>query len=210
MTTFPLTPPAALLASEVRFTSKTVVAASRSPFTGGEQVYVHQGQWWEMDITVLPGPRQTIEDVIAFILELNGMEGTFTFSPPGGGSPLGTGSGSPIVATASQSGQSLLTNGWAASASAVLRPGDYLSIISGTNPQPRLYKNLRTVDTLSGGVASLSLFPRIRLPAPASGAAITISSAQGIWRLSSNEMPWDISGGLQYGMTIACVEALNP
>ena len=210
MATFPLTPPAAFLASEVRFTPKTVVSKSVSPFTGGEQVYVHQGQWWEMEITVLPGPRQTLEDVIAFMLELNGSEGTFTYSPPGGGTPLGAGGGSPIVKTASQSGQLLATTGWTASISAILKPGDYVSIISGTNPQPRLYKNLRQVDTLSGGVASLSLFPRLRIPAPSSGATVTVNSAQGIWRLASNEMPWDVRNGVEYGLVIACVEALNP
>ena len=210
MVAFPISPPAALLASEVRFTPKTIVATSRSPFTGGEQVYVHQGQWWEMEITVVPGPRQTFEDIIAFVLLLNGQEGTFNFSPPGGGTPAGNAGGTPRVATASQSGQVLISTGWTASQANILKAGDWLSMVSGTNPQARLYKNLIDVGTNSGGVASLTLFPRLRIPAPASGATITTTSAQGIWRLASNEMPWDITNAVRYGMTLACVEALNP
>jgi len=210
MTTYPIDPPAALIAADIHYTMKTIVARSISPFTHGEQVYVHPGQWWDMEISVLPGPRQTLEDVIAFLGLLNGGEGTFKFAPPDGSTPLGTATGTPIIRSASQSGQVLVTTGWTASLANILKAGDWLSIISGTNPQPRLYKNLLATGTDSGGVASLTLWPRIRIPAPASGATVTVNSAHGIWRLASNESAWDITNAVNYGITIAATEALNP
>ena len=206
--TFPITAPAALSIARVRFVPRSVVAVSRSPFTGQEQVYVHQGQWWEMDVDVVPGVRADMEAIVSFLLELNGQEGTFNFGPPGGAAPRGAATGTPIIASSAQSGSIFVTAGWTASLNNILRAGDWFNTGSGSSA--KLYKNLKDVGTNSGGVASLTCWPKIRQAPPNSGASLSVNSAMGIWRLASNEMTWDISNAVVYGISFSCVEALNP
>src|SRR3990167_1653850 len=205
---FPLIAPAALSVARVRFNPRSTVAVSRSPFTGQEQVYVHQGQWWEMDVEVAPGVRADIENVVAFLMELNGQEGTFNFCPPGGTAPRGTATGTPIVANSAQTGNTFVTAGWTASLNNILRAGDWFNTGSGSTAQ--LYKNLKDIGTNSGGVASLTCWPKIRQAPPNSGASLSVNSASGIWRMASNEMTWDIHDAVVYGLTFSCIEALNP
>ena len=206
--TYPLVAPAQLLVASVRFVPRSVVAASRSPFTGQEQVYVHQGQWWEMDVKVLPADRATMEYVIAFLIKLNGKEGTFLFGPPGGATPRGGALGSPAVASSSQSGNTFYTRGWTASQAAVLKAGDWVQTGSGSTAH--LYKNLDDAGSNGSGEATLTIWPKIRATAPTIGAAIVVSSPSGIWRLASNEMTWDINDAVIYGLSFTCIEALNP
>lgn len=206
--TYPLVAPASLKVATVRFTPRSVVGESRSPFTGQEQVYVHQGQWWEMDVQLLSGNRASAEDILGFLLKLNGKEGTFLFGPPDGHAPRGTATGTPIVSSGGQTGNILVTQGWTASLDNILKAGDWFHTGSGSNVH--LYKNLDNVNTDGNGVASLTVWPKIRQTAPAQGTAITVNSAYGLWRLSSNQMPWDISDGVAYNISFGAVEALNP
>ena len=48
MTTYPITLPTDAVAQPVQtsFRIKRVVGRTQSPFTGTQQVYRHQGEWW--------------------------------------------------------------------------------------------------------------------------------------------------------------------
>jgi len=185
--------------------AKNVVGISSSPFTGQQQVYKHQGQWWEAEVTLPPMKRADAEQVIAFLLSLNGVYGTFLLGDPANTSPRGVGTGSPVVCGASQTGNELITDGWTTSTNGILKAGDWIQL--GSSSATQLYKVLADANSDGSGVATLTIYPNLR-QSPADNAFVTKSDTKGIWRLSSNDTNWSIDEASIYGITFACMEAL--
>lgn len=79
---FPLTIPSSPAAKSIKWRRKSIVGVATSPFTGQQQVYAHAGKWWEADVTLPPMTATQAKDWIAFLYGLNGMEGTFNWTPP--------------------------------------------------------------------------------------------------------------------------------
>lgn len=202
--TYPLTPPSTPGFSAVRFTPRSVVAVAQSPFTGSQQVQRHEGQWFEAECTLVPMLRRNAEPWIAFMLSLNGRQGTFLLGDPAGVNPRGTISGTPIVngahavrsATLAISGLTVGTT---------LLAGDYVQL--GAGATARIHKNLVDVTADATGSATLDLWPALRTGL-SSGAAVITTNARGVFRLVSNEVPFDLSIGSLYGMTFGVIEAL--
>ena len=189
----------------VTIRARSVVGLNASPFTGQQQVYKHQGQWWEMEVTLPPMKRADAEQVAAFLVKLNGRFGTFTFGDPLNTAPRGVGTGTPLVNGAGQTGTDLVTDGWTPDTTGILKAGDWIQLGSGATS--RLHKVLDDVNSDGSGNATLTLFPDLR-SSPADNAAITVSSPKGLWRLAANEVDYSIDEASIYGMTFACVEAL--
>lgn len=202
--TYPLTFPSIGIKS-INIRARTVVGASVSPFTGQQQVYKHQGQWWEMEVTMPPMKRDEAEQVAAFLLKMNGKYGTFLLGDPANTSPRGVGTGTPLVSGGSQTGDQLLTDGWTPSTTGILKAGDWIQL--GTGSATRLYKVLDDVDSDLAGEATLNIFPSLR-QSPANDAEVVVSSPKGQWRLATNETNFSIDEASIYGITFACVEAL--
>lgn len=201
---YPLTFPDQCIKA-VTIRARNIVAMSASPFTGQQQVYKHQGQWWEMEVTLPPMKQDAAEDMAAFLIKLNGQYGTFLLGDPANTSPRGIGSGTPLVKGGSQTGDSLLTDGWTPSIAGILKAGDWIQL--GSASSTRLHKVLDDVNSDSGGNATLQIWPALR-SSPADNATITVNNAKGRWRLSSNDINYNIEAGKIYGMTFACMEAL--
>jgi len=185
--------------------ARSVVGISSSPFTFQQQVYQHAGQMWEAEITMPPMKREDAEQLIAFMLKLNGTYGTFTLGDPLNTSPRGIGTGTPLVNGGSQTGNSLVTDGWTANQTGILKAGDWIQLGSGSTS--RLYKILSDANSNGSGQATFDIWPNLR-SSPADNATITVSSPKGLWRLSSNDMPYTIDEASFYGITLACMEAL--
>jgi hypothetical protein len=185
--------------------ARSVVGVSASPFTGQQQVYQHQGQWWEAEVSLPPMKRADAEQVIAFLLKLNGRYGTFTLGDPANTAPRGIGTGTPLVRGASQTGNELITDGWTTSQTGILKAGDWIQLGSGSTS--RMYKVLDDANSDASGIATLTLWPNLR-SSPNDNDTVTISSPKGLWRLSANEMPYTLDEASIYGITFACVEAL--
>ena len=185
--------------------ARSVVGFSASPFTGQQQVYKHQGQWWEAEVTLPPMKRADAEQIAAFLLKLNGQYGTFTLGDKANTVPRGVGTGTPLVYGADQTGASLVTDGWTTSTTGILKAGDWIQLGSGS--ATRLHKVLSDVNSDASGIATLDIWPNLR-SSPADNASITVNSPKGIWRLASNEVNYSIDEASIYGITFACVEAL--
>jgi hypothetical protein len=185
--------------------AKSVVGIAASPFTGQQQVYRHQGQIWEAEVSLPPMKRDEAEQVAAFLLKMNGQYGTFLLGDPANAAPRGVGTGTPLVNGGSQTGDGLLTDGWTANTTGILKAGDWIQLGSGS--ATRLYKVLDDVNSDSGGNASLTIWPNLR-SSPADNAQITVLAPKGQWRLSSNDIQYSIDNASIYGITFACVEAL--
>lgn len=107
----------------------------------------------------------------AFLNKQAGQYGVFYWSP---GSPFatrGTGSGSPYVQGAGQTGQSLDTDGWGGSQT-VMKAGDFFSVEGDT----KVYQLTEDVISNSGGEATMTFFPALRV-SPANLADIDASPA---------------------------------
>lgn len=190
-----------------RFTlrARSSAAVSESPFTGEQQVYVHQAEVWSAEIELAPMTREDAEAWAAFFLSLNGREGTFLLGDPRNLTPQGTWAGaSPLVNGGSQTGKTLAIDGL--SAGATVKGGDWLQLGSGSSA--RLHKVTQDATANGSGEVTLDIWPRLR-SSPSNNAAVTIASAQGVFRLASNEVGWGLEPGQLYsGFSFAAVEAL--
>jgi hypothetical protein len=110
-----------------------------------------------------------------------------------------------LVKGASQTGSELITDGWTTSTTGILKAGDYIQI--GGGAAAKLHKVLDDVNSNSSGEATLTLWPDLR-SAPSDNAAIVVSGAKGVFRLSTNQSDWDVNEASIYGMTFPAREAL--
>ncbi len=152
-----------------------------------------------------PMKRENAEEVAAFLIKLNGRFGTFLMGDPANTSPRGVGTGTPLVKGSSQTGNELITDGWTADITNILKAGDWIQL--GAGATARLHKILDNVNSDATGTATLTLFPSLR-SSPADNAVIVVNSPKGQWRLSTNDIDYTIQTGQFYGITLACMEAL--
>jgi len=203
---YPLNLPAGGIAS-VRLIARDAVGVSVSPFTGTQQIFRHQGQTWEADISLPPMTRDESESWASFLLRLRGQYGTFLLGDPNAATPRGSASatpGTPVVNGASQIGDELNIDGLPASATGYLKAGDYIQI--GSASTATLHKVLEDVNSNASGEATLNLWPRVRT-APNDNDPITVSNAKGVFRLAANDSGWTINQAGIYSITFGAVEA---
>ncbi len=196
---FPITLPATPVVQSVTITPVSVVAASRSPFTLERQTQVHQGQLWQAELVYPTMARAEGEPVVASIVSLNGQEGTFLLGDPAGATPRGSASitpGTPLVKGASQTGQDINFDGAPNNATGYLLAGDWVSL--GTGASTRLYKVLADANSDGSGNFTLTLWPDV-VTASVNDAALTVSSAKGVFALTENANPWDVDPSLAGG-----------
>jgi hypothetical protein len=203
--TYPLALPTTTGIAKIRISANNVVGISQSPFTAKQQVYKYTGQYWEAEISLPPMKRADAEYWISFLLKLNGSYGTFLLGDPNGATARGVATGTPLVKGASQTGNELVTDGWTTSTTGILKAGDYIQL--GTGSSAKLHKVLDDVNSDSSGNATITIWPDLRA-APSDNAAIVVSGAKGVFRLSTNQSDWDVNEASIYGMTFPVREAL--
>lgn len=202
---YPLSLPAEFKSAEISLEANSVVGVAESPFTLTEQVYVHQGQRIEGSIVLPAMKRATAEPVIAFLLKLNGAEGTFYCGDTANKTARGVATGAPKTAgIATARAWTLATDGWTAGTTNILRAGDWIQV--GTGSTRRLHKVLEDVNSDGGGAATLTLWPRVRT-AYADNTDLVVSSPTGLFRLKE-AAKWDINLAKVYGITIGIIESM--
>ena len=202
---FPISLPAIFKMAEITIRANSIVGETRSPFTMTEQVYVHQGEWWEMDVMIPPMVRADAEQVIAALLSLNGKQGTFLLGDPAGAVPRGSWSGLAVVRGARAAGiKTLPITGL--NPFATVKAGDWIQIGSGATTN--LHKVVQDGTADSGGDIDLEIWPRTRVDLADATLLIT-ANTKGVWRLASNERSWSIAPAQIYDLRFSCVESLN-
>lgn len=202
MVAYPLSHPTSPGFRSLKARPFSVVAVAVSPFSLSQQAYVWPGQAWAFDLELPPMRRPAAEAWIAWLLSLNGREGTFLLGDPDATVPRGTWAAA-TVNGAGQTGGQLIVDGMGAGATALA--GDYLMLGSGSSA--RLHKVLADVVANGSGQATLTIWPKLR-SSPADNAPLTLANAKGVFRLTSNEMPWSTDQASLYGLSFAAVEAL--
>ena len=163
--TFPTSP--AFNSLNVKSVQHTYVSRALS---GRRQVRQLGGQFWKMTATFPPMTRAEFAPIYAFVVKQRGRYESFTIVPAvvstGQGSPTGT----PLVNGASQTGRSLVTDGWNASI-AIFKAGDFLKIAGND----KVYMCTTDVSSDGSGNATISIEPAL-VASPADDGAITHSS----------------------------------
>lgn len=202
--TYPLSIPAMPTPqpSRVRFSANNLVAMTVSAFTFAQQVQKHDGDGWYIEVTLPPMQREDADQWVAFISSLQGKYGTFQIGDPLGRETRGNSIGSPKINGGSQTGYSVITDGWTPSTTGALLKGDKIQI--GT----RLHMIQTDVDADGSGNATLDIWPRLR-ESPADNETIIVENPVGLFRLSSNQIDlWEADSSEAYSVSFAAVEAL--
>jgi hypothetical protein len=202
---FPLALPASPAIRRVAFGGRAVVGVSASPFTLSQQVFAHAGQAWQASVSLPAMHRDEAGAWQAFFLSLNGREGTFLMGDQAAATARGDATGTPLVAGASQTGNSLDTDGWTNSITGILLAGDYFQLGSGSTA--RLHLVLNDADSDGAGAATLDIWPSLRT-SPADTDPLVVASPAGLWRMDSNTPGWDLDEALFYGFDFTASEAL--
>lgn len=205
---YPRALPSALQAASVRLTTESTVGMSESPFTRSQQAYVWSGERWRADVTLRAMKAATAKSVIAWLLSLNGMEGTFLMgdlSRPAQDGTWSAGSPGVVVDGAHAAGvRAVALKNFTAGATGIA--GDYIQIGFGSNAHLHMLLQDFTAD--GSGLASVDLWPRTRA-ALANNENILTSGAVGLWRLASNESSWAVRRGKVYEVAFSAIEALE-
>lgn len=206
MVSFPLDfPSIGIIQSAFRL--RSVVSQSQSPFTGTAQVYRHQGEWWEGEVTFRPTTREEAAEIQAFLLNLGGQYGTFLYGDPDALAHGRMGIGGPVLVNgAGQTGNSLNVDGMLPSRSNILKRGDYFQL--GTGTSARLYFCTADLESDETGAGVLQFVPRLR-SSPADNTALVTVNPRCAMRLSENNAEWNSDQSSIYGITVAFREALT-
>jgi len=200
---FPLTMPTVPGPVSLEWLMDTRIARAESTFTGLVQKQKHAAQKWYVNITLPPMSGANAAEWIGFLLSLNGPEGTFLLGDNLAKTPRGGAGGAPKINGASQVGGALITDGWDASQTGILKAGDFIQL--GT----RLHRIKKDADSDGSGNATLDIWPDIRSPSPADDDTIITQGCKGIFELVENFTAlykWDASK--VYDIAFQAVEAL--
>ncbi len=203
---YPLSLPASNVIRRFTMTAQSTNAITTSPFTKQKQIQTHQGMEWNIGVTLKPMKRVDADAWVAFLLKLNGFQGTFLIGDLSGKTAKGSLGGAPAVDGASQTGQVLSSKGWPVGTNGVLLAGDYIQL--GTGLSSRLYKVLNDVDTDSAGDADIDIWPQLR-QSPGDSDNIIVVNTVGLFRLASNIQQWDVDVAQYYGLGFSGIEVLQ-
>jgi hypothetical protein len=211
MTTYPITLPTETSSQPISttFRIRRVIGQSASPFTGEQQTFRHQGEWWEAEVTLPPMTHDYAREWVAKLVSMRGVSGQMMLGDWDGRTPRGTASssaGTPLVNGASQTGNSLIIDGATASQTGYLKAGDYIQLGSGISS--RLHMVVADANTDGSGNATLDIEPRLR-SSPADNLPIVVLNSKGVFRLVTNDTEWSTDAVAKYGITFAVTEYLS-
>ena len=201
---YPLTFPTVSGIQTQTFSLVRNVAVSTSPFTGQDQVFQHEGEFWATQIKFPPMLKDKAAVIIAFLLQLRGRRGTFKLGDQDRKTIQGVATGTIRVNGASQTGNQVALDGFANSTNNVFKAGDYIQIGSF------LYMVTEDVNSNSSGEANVKIEPSLRqgIETIADDATVTYSNTTTLFRLDSNETGWDTDQVSKYGISLSATEAL--
>ena len=203
---FPLSLPTTRAPMHIDWQRQSNVGSAESPFTLTQQTYVWPADRWLASLAWGTMGAADANEVEAFLLALNGMEGSFLLGDPLRTTPLGTWAGqSPLVNGASQSGRTLAIDGLTPTTTTG-KAGDWFQLGSGSTS--RLHRLTAPFTANGSGQATLDIWPSLR-GSPADNSAVTLSAAKGLFMLATNLSGWSQEDVRDFGITLPCVEDLR-
>lgn len=201
---FPLTLPPSVSFTDMSYLPRTVVGFNASKFTGQQQTYVWPGQWWEFNCRLPALVTDAIADEwVAFLLSLNGREGTFNMGPSTRKTP-GVALASAVVGSGGATANSPTLPITLGSAAYGLSVGDWIQ--HGTGASAKLHRVVK-VNAFVGVAGSVEIFPRAR-SAYAAGSTLVTTNPVGHFRLLDGKMDWNVNLAKHVGLELNVVEVL--
>lgn len=197
--TYPLDLPHGLFFRSIEWKPENSVAFTESPFSKKLKIYDYGGKRWRASVTLPVLELHNARRWIAWFLSLNGMSGTFNLKPSLESAPRGSALGTPLVKGASQTGQSLETDGWDANQSEALKAGDWIQLGNS------LYRVLQDVASDGAGDATIDIWPGLR-SSPSDNEALILFDPKGRFRLADLPSTLYNVQRVAEGMTFDCVE----
>ena len=148
---------------------------------------------------------QTDKSILrGYLAQLNGQTHRVEIGDQAYTGARGALGGTPLVNGASQTGTSLITDGWPFS-TLVLRAGDLISFSNGTNSELKMV----TTDAVSNGSGQLtiSISPEIHT-SPTDNVAIETAAPVGTFLLAAKELSWSNQPS-QSGGSAAPLSSIN-
>lgn len=202
---FPLALPATRAPARIDWRRESNIGSSESPFSFSPQVYVWGAERWLPALAWGTMGQADADDVEAFLLALNGREGSFLMGDPLRTAPRGTWAGqSPLVNGASQAGKTLAIDGLTAASTG--KAGDWFQL--GSAGTSRLYRLTAPFTANGSGQVTLDFWPSLRV-SPADNAALTLASAKGVFMLAGNIAGWTQEDVRDSGISLDCIEDLR-
>jgi hypothetical protein len=195
-----VTMPTSPIPAKTEWNFRNANAANTSPFSFQQQIQQWGAGLIEVSITIPPMTGAQAAAWVGFLAGCQGMVNTFLFGDPAKTTPNGTGSGSPAVAGAGQTGFSLNTSGWTANAVGVLQPGDWIMLNSA-----RLYCATAQVNADPSGLATVPIWPNLR---ESPSGALVLTNTKGTFRLKNTDQRFTIDEARVYGVTFEIREAI--
>ena len=141
-----------------------------SPLSKSVQRVQLSGPRWVASFSLPSMIRDTVSEWITFFNNLRGNLNTFNAFDPEGKIPRGSAGGTPLVNGASQTGNTLITDGWPISTNGILLKGDYFSL------NGELKQITEDANSDGSGNATLTFEPNLR-NSPADDAPLTTQNA---------------------------------
>ncbi len=211
MPSFPLVSPTNYGVGALAWEAVSNDAYARAPWTLDLIKQIFDGRMWAGTLTILPQNEANGRALTAWLTALRRAgtnAGTFMLGDPSAPEPLGSAKdtpGAPVVAGASQTGESLNVSGLPTSATGYLLAGDYIQIGSGVSA--RLKKVLDDVDSDGSGLATMVLWPPVRT-APSNGSAIVVSDPEGLFISPGAVSSWRVRAPVEHDITINVAEVV--
>lgn len=157
--------------------------------SGRRQARLLGGQYFKIYAQYPNMTRAQFAPIMAFIMKQRGSYDTFTFTPPIVSTPQGTDPGTPLVNGASQTGRSVVTDGWGTGATlTVLKAGDFIKFTNHS----KVYQITDDATCDVSGNATLSIEPELQT-SPSDNEAIvtddvpfTVYNESGVITLATN------------------------
>lgn len=172
---------------------------ARSPVTRTSQTSAMGGDRWVVTLVYNSHRTSELYELEAFLSNLQGEAGRFYLWHHEREVPRGTAPGTPLVKGASQTGKTLITDGWTPSQSGILLPADMIAV------NGQLLRVTASADSDGAGEASIAVTPALR-SSPADNAAITTTKALGVFMLASDREGQVITERGRGSLVINCVE----
>ena len=128
------------------------------------------GQYFRMRASFPPMTRAEFAPIYAFVMKQRGRYESFTLIPPVLNAGLGSPAGTPLVNGASQTGRTIVTDGWSASIT-IFKAGDYLKFAN----HDKVYTVTADATSDGSGDSTISIEPAL-VTSPADDSAITYTS----------------------------------
>jgi len=177
----------------IELQATNAVAVSRSPFTFASQVHAYSGQMWSASLTLPPMKMTEARQWTAWLTALRGQYGTFLLGDTSCSQISGTATSAAVTGVAGDSTISVTMTG-------TILAGDMIQI--GTSADATLHKVL--VD--QSGDGSLEIWPALRTERL--DVALTLTNAQGVFRLASNDVAWSVDEASIYGISFSAQEVV--